>query len=537
MYDLDDPDFSRKRTVSEIIIHPGYDALTYENDIALLRLTIPVNLAQPIALNESPANEQVGTEATVVGWGALNNVPNYPTILQELDLEIADNAIATLDLETYVPDEVIVSLIKPDGKDVCFGDSGGPLIVGSGSNLRQIGLLSTGTGEDCGVVGEYSVYTRVSSFTGWVDNVLANRFTEGIRGIWAVSPSAGSTTDPVRGLDYYASEADVVVFPADGEFRIRATSTDFTPYLYVLDASDTVVAASNYNGTDAVLDVEGAVGQELTLYISSLEPERFGSVSLVTRPLSSLADFVASMEAGTHVSGEITQSDEVATDIFRDVIKLDNLAGGATYTVQLYSDFTTTGNDFWLTVYDQEGHVIEIDTEPSELKAFTFSVPQQPDPDAFYINVENALLSDFTGTYTTRLTLGTNVADSDNDGLQAAVEMSTYLTNPLLFDTDGDGQGDGTEILRFQTDPLDPASFFKTKVKIDSFNTATSQVTIRFDSVAQATYQFYLSSNLVDWSYALQGEAVQRVTATGSSTTATVQGATGPRLFLIVQPR
>ena len=49
------------------------------------------------------------------------------------------------------------------------------------------------------------------------------------------------------------------------------------------------------------------------------------------------------------------------------------------------------------------------------------------------------------------------VQDTDLDSLTDDSEKTLYQTNPTLFDTDGDGVGDGEEILD-STNPLDPAS-------------------------------------------------------------------------------
>ena len=59
--------------MAEVIIHPEYDPLTINNDIAILRLASPLNLssslhAQEIALTrrkELPS----GTQSNVTGWG------------------------------------------------------------------------------------------------------------------------------------------------------------------------------------------------------------------------------------------------------------------------------------------------------------------------------------------------------------------------------------------------------------------------------------------------------------------------------------
>jgi hypothetical protein len=37
-------------------------------------------------------------------------------------------------------------------------------------------------------------------------------------------------------------------------------------------------------------------------------------------------------------------------------------------------------------------------------------------------------------------------------------ELFVYGTDPAALDTDGDGTGDGEEVLTYGTNPLDPAS-------------------------------------------------------------------------------
>jgi thrombospondin type 3 repeat protein len=47
---------------------------------------------------------------------------------------------------------------------------------------------------------------------------------------------------------------------------------------------------------------------------------------------------------------------------------------------------------------------------------------------------------------------GSSFADSDGDGLYDADETGVYGTNPYVYDTDGDGTGDGTEVY-YGSDP------------------------------------------------------------------------------------
>lgn len=65
--------WTMKRGVKRIIVHPGYDLETYDNDITLMELDNSVTLNQniwPICL-PSPAHDfPVGEEAWITGWGA-----------------------------------------------------------------------------------------------------------------------------------------------------------------------------------------------------------------------------------------------------------------------------------------------------------------------------------------------------------------------------------------------------------------------------------------------------------------------------------
>ena len=60
------------RTISQIIIHPNYVASTFDNDVALLRLSTPVTLTTEVALICLPLTGTGfpdGQECVPAGWG------------------------------------------------------------------------------------------------------------------------------------------------------------------------------------------------------------------------------------------------------------------------------------------------------------------------------------------------------------------------------------------------------------------------------------------------------------------------------------
>lgn len=62
------------RNVVKIILHPNYDSMTNNNDIALLRLSSPVRFTdyiRPVCLAASGSVFNNGTDSWVTGWGAV----------------------------------------------------------------------------------------------------------------------------------------------------------------------------------------------------------------------------------------------------------------------------------------------------------------------------------------------------------------------------------------------------------------------------------------------------------------------------------
>jgi hypothetical protein len=75
--------------VESVAIHPGFDAATFRDDVALLRLASPVR-ATPVALG---ADAAPGSSATVLGWGALAEGQRTQTAwLQAGSVPVLDDA-------------------------------------------------------------------------------------------------------------------------------------------------------------------------------------------------------------------------------------------------------------------------------------------------------------------------------------------------------------------------------------------------------------------------------------------------------------
>ncbi|CAG0902989.1 unnamed protein product, partial [Darwinula stevensoni] len=182
-----DDEFVEKRKVSTVILHSGFNRYNLDSDIALLKLSHPVELTERVQLiclptyqflHFSETNLQNGNIGWVAGWGA--NGSDIPSDeLTEIEIPVLSNA--NCHRET----------IKRKGKDstrtlnwqsfcaghdektsegfqlVCSGDSGSPMVFYT-QDLRQWqieGIVSHYLSwEPCSMKrpGEYGIFTRVN---------------------------------------------------------------------------------------------------------------------------------------------------------------------------------------------------------------------------------------------------------------------------------------------------------------------------------------------------------------------------------------
>ncbi|XP_031781530.1 trypsin-1, partial [Nasonia vitripennis] len=166
--------------VSAIFIHDKYPGNVAPYDIALLKLEKPLvydESVQPIALPK--ASSDVDGEVVLSGWGSVSSSGmGTPDILQKVKLPVVDLATCKEALERLVgPSPLHESNVctgpLTGGVSACSGDSGGPLIKVLGNGKPEvIGVVSWGI-IPCGTTGAPSVYTRVSSYIDWINDIIA----------------------------------------------------------------------------------------------------------------------------------------------------------------------------------------------------------------------------------------------------------------------------------------------------------------------------------------------------------------------------
>lgn len=172
--------------VEDSIPHPEFemkeinnDARFY-NDIALLYLEKrllytakinPITFLTQQQLVGRNLMEAVGKECVALGWGMQRENLNVgPPELYKVDLPITNQQRCMRVLKSNhirVLENRVVCTLDPDAKkDVCSGDSGGPLICSG----HQVGVVSFGMG--CARPDSPNVWTRVDQYIGWINSII-----------------------------------------------------------------------------------------------------------------------------------------------------------------------------------------------------------------------------------------------------------------------------------------------------------------------------------------------------------------------------
>ena len=162
-HDLTTDDGEKEVNVKKIIIHPKYRTIDIENlercnwdyDFALLQLDAPQN--QEYICLPNPGNKYTAPAVTA-GWGLDDNnkEPRTPIEVYLVTSKNQDCPVARL------TNNMICGSASGRIAGTCFGDSGGPLMVGK----TIIGVVSRGKVGACGAAP--TIFSRVTSQLAWI---------------------------------------------------------------------------------------------------------------------------------------------------------------------------------------------------------------------------------------------------------------------------------------------------------------------------------------------------------------------------------
>jgi len=156
---------SVRRSVSAIFMHKEYNTNTFENDIALIRISkpFPTDNKNIMAINLRNMTLNEGTACNVTGWGKTSTSnPALPNNLQYVEVPIIPADKCSDSNDYNIGDGMVCAGCSEGGRDACQGDSGGPLQCEG----YLVGIVSWGRG--CALAGYPGVYTNVGFYEEWI---------------------------------------------------------------------------------------------------------------------------------------------------------------------------------------------------------------------------------------------------------------------------------------------------------------------------------------------------------------------------------
>lgn len=176
-----------RQDVEAALIHEGYDPDSFENDIALLRLSSPTNdnfertMRSTIRLPSVRDTDWINEDYLAViaqGWGRTEK-GTASSSLREVVLPLVSRQLCAEKFAIHgeiISNGMLCAGFVSGFYDSCQGDSGGPLIYQHRGNLGfgrsndavLLGIISWGKG--CGNTDLFGTYTRMSSYVSWAEN-------------------------------------------------------------------------------------------------------------------------------------------------------------------------------------------------------------------------------------------------------------------------------------------------------------------------------------------------------------------------------
>ncbi|KAM6939305.1 serine protease 1-like [Lycodopsis pacificus] len=149
--------------------HKSYEHVGNGNDIMLLKLSKKVSLngrVQTIPLPTSGMNQQ--DDCQVAGWGYNQTGGRVVDDLRVVDVSIINLKVCKVQWPFDLPANVICAGGYGTDKGFCWGDSGGPLVC----NGKAVGVVSFNRAGNCNYPDVPNVYTDVSKYLPWINDIL-----------------------------------------------------------------------------------------------------------------------------------------------------------------------------------------------------------------------------------------------------------------------------------------------------------------------------------------------------------------------------
>ena len=159
-----------QRTAGYHLMHASYDRTISiaKNDIALVFLDEPVTGVPLVKINRDASIPAVGQYLTAIGLGMTGS--STPEYLMQVSTPAYSNedCVKKFGKSTVSLDHTFCA--GGEGKGICYGDSGGPLLRRGASVDSDLQVGITSFVGKCGSIGMPDGFTRVSYYADWIDS-------------------------------------------------------------------------------------------------------------------------------------------------------------------------------------------------------------------------------------------------------------------------------------------------------------------------------------------------------------------------------
>uniref|UniRef100_A0A1I8JT28 Peptidase S1 domain-containing protein n=1 Tax=Anopheles arabiensis TaxID=7173 RepID=A0A1I8JT28_ANOAR len=178
-------EYTQTHGVQDIILHPEFNSNSFNNDIALLKLSTNITMTkyvQPVCLWTMDSNQEmiVGKNGTIVGFG-LNEHDVVSDQLKQALVGVVD-ALTCIKSDRAAFGPVLTSEMfcgkGRTGVGACNGDSGGGMFFEVGGKWFVRGLVSfTSLRGNTGLCDplKYTAYTDVAKYLEWIKQYIDHR--------------------------------------------------------------------------------------------------------------------------------------------------------------------------------------------------------------------------------------------------------------------------------------------------------------------------------------------------------------------------
>lgn len=174
-------------SICNIYVHPLYNELTLEYDVALIKLCCNVSYSafvRKVCLPDCKRDNYLyrkGTQCTVAGWGAtdldtIGSGLHLSTHLRHFQLPIADRQRCQNSSKFTIRESFLCAGDGSGERGACKGDSGGPLFTEREEGTGQVVIGVVSWGEGCKQAHKYDIFTNIcnAKISTWLTEQMTN---------------------------------------------------------------------------------------------------------------------------------------------------------------------------------------------------------------------------------------------------------------------------------------------------------------------------------------------------------------------------